>query len=284
MSDAATLQSSLGFLTDRQIKAALDTGVFLEQGTWEVGQLRHASYTLRLGDRVEVARASSAVLSETKEFTIVNLTTKEPRFALQPGDTALLFSMENLRIPENILGFTVARGLLFAEALCPENTYVDPGFSGKIYITVTNVSGRVVHLEYGMQIARLFFYRLSEDVQDGYKTGAALGISQQLKSVRTTAFSTPQECRSASDTQLLECIQQIPIGGIHAAEILRRRGNIQGHLWVAIVCWPVLLIWANSSMWVRNTLGMVFGNVAVTLLASGLIYVAPKVAAYIAKK
>jgi len=71
MASFAELIPQIGFLTDRQILIALDEGHLLERGTWEQSQLRHASYTLRLGDRVEIARAANSAHTKTKEFTIL---------------------------------------------------------------------------------------------------------------------------------------------------------------------------------------------------------------------
>ena len=62
---------------------------------------------------------------------------------------------------------------MFFEALVPENTYVDPGFNGSLYTTVTNLSHRVVRLHYNDPIARLFFYHLSDSVEEPYVEGLA---------------------------------------------------------------------------------------------------------------
>jgi deoxycytidine triphosphate deaminase len=171
-----------GFLVDSQIRTALNDGHLIEKGTWEDSQIRHASYQLRLGDRVEISRASLAGSQNTKELSLVRLSSVNDTLELRPGDTALLYSMENLRLPDSVLGFTVARGLLFVESLVPENTYIDPGFSGTLYTTVTNVSNRVVLLKYRTAIARMFLFKLPRAVDGAYNTGAAMGISQQLDS------------------------------------------------------------------------------------------------------
>jgi deoxycytidine triphosphate deaminase len=222
MATVAELVPQVGYLTDRQIRKCLDAGQLLEKGTWTDSQIRHASYTLRLGSRVELARAADSIGAVSRELRVVSLTQGQPDVELKPGDTALLYSLESLRIPPDVLGFTVARGLLFAEALSPENTYVDPGFTGPIYTTVTNVSNRVVTLSYQMPVARLFFFRLGEEVQDGYRSGSALGIAQQLTSVRAVAFGTTEELKAAKEKELLDSVRLIPLGGVHAVEALQR--------------------------------------------------------------
>lgn len=285
MTDFSELPPTVGFLTDRQILQALEAGYLLEKGTWDENQLRHASYTLRLGARVELARATSAASSQVRELVIVALGPSTPRLELRPGDTALLYSLEQLRIPDSVLGFTVARGLLFAEALCPENTYVDPGFTGAIYTTVTNVSNRIVQLEYEMPLARLFFYRLCESVEKGYKTGSGLGIAQQLSSVRAVPVGSLEECRAATDAQLLESIQHIPIGGIHAAESLKRleRKHIVGQRRIITFAfvWPALLVFANKNAWINENLGPFLANVSASVIAALIMIFAPRLLAWI---
>jgi deoxycytidine triphosphate deaminase len=279
MTSFAELIPQTGFLTDRQILIGLGEGYLLEKGTWEQAQLRHASYTLRLGERVAIARAAN-LAHPNREFTLVNLTQAEPRLEVRPGDIALLYSKEYLRLPDCVLGFTVARGLLFAEALSPENTYVDPGFTGPIYTTVVNVSNRVVYLDYGMSLTRLFFVRLGESVQDGYRTGAALGIAQQLSSVRAVSLGSVEECRMAPDKELMDSIELIPIGGIQAAEVFqrlnRRQRSTERRLFTLVVVWPVLLVLANNSNWVKDNMGIFLGNVLASVVAAVLMLLVPK--------
>lgn len=268
-----------GFLTDRDILLAADHGFLLEKGTWEKPLIRHASYTLRLGDRVEIARASDNVGAATKEFRIVKVA-KDVPVELRPGDTALLYSFEQLRVPDCVVGFTVARGLLFAEALSPENTYVDPGFSGSLYTTVTNISNRVVALPHRMTLARVFFYRLGQGVESPFRSGVSLGISQELASLRVIAFGTAEECRKATDQTLLDSIRQIPFGGNHLAESLSRQfkylSTAELRLFFLAVIWPILLVVANNSQVVKDNIGAFGANVAASIVATLICVFAPK--------
>lgn len=285
MPSFSEIVSQVGYLTDRQISECLEAGYLLDKGTWEKTQIRHASYTLRLGSRVELARAADSIGSKSRELRLISLTRAQPDIDLQPGDTALLYSMEYLRFPNDILGFTVARGLLFAEALCPENTYVDPGFSGPIYTTVTNVSNRVIQLSYGMSVARLFVFHLAEEVQDGYRAGSALGLTQQLTSVRAVPYGSAEELRTAKDANLLDSIRLIPIGGVHAAESFQRfkKRMLAAHrrLMSVAVVWPILLVFANNSAWVKENVGTFAGNVSASIVAAALMLVAPRAIAWL---
>jgi deoxycytidine triphosphate deaminase len=285
MPSLSEIVPQVGYLTDKQILRCLEAGLLVDKGTGDKGQIRHASYTLRLGSRIELARAADAIGSKTRELRLINLTKTHPDIDLQPGDTALLYSLEYLKFPNDVLGFTVARGLLFVEALTPENTYVDPGFSGPIYTTVTNVSNRVIQLSYGMSVARLYFFRLAEEVQDGYRAGSALGLAQQLTSVRAVPFGSTEELRSARDANLLESIRLIPIGGVHAAESLQRLNRrmlaADRRIMSIAIVWPILLVLANNSEWVNDNLGTFLGNVLASVVAALLMLFAPRVIAWI---
>ena len=65
-----------GFLVDSQIREALTQGYLIEPGTWDESQIRHASYQLRLGERVEIARARNAsrIRRNCRSLNFQNLT------------------------------------------------------------------------------------------------------------------------------------------------------------------------------------------------------------------
>ena len=262
---------SIGFMTDRQIRAALATGQLIEKGTWDEAGIRHASYTLRLGHRVELERNGAA--SGEREQKKITLTNGGAPLELRPGDTAMLFSIENLRLPASVLGFTVARGLLFVEALVPENTYVDPGFTGQLYTTVTNLSGRVLKLPYGTPIARLFFYRLGEDVHQSYQTGPAIGVPQHVESVPGVAFPTTEKAHSARVADLYRDLVATERGGARTAELLKRNHRFARLAFLTAVFWPGALV--TGIQWLQDSNGFVVG-VASSVVASLLIIGAEK--------
>lgn len=264
-----------GFLTDRHIRTALENDTLIARGTWTKECIRHASYTLRLGSRIEVASASKANQDARRDFAIQDLIDGE-YFELKPGDTAKLYSNEILRLPHSVLGFTVARGLMFFEALVPENTYVDPGFDGNLYTTVTNLSHRVVRLRYNDPIARLFLYHLCEPVEEPYLQGAAKGLKQRLESERATKIGTPEECRNATTESLIKELAQLPTGGNQLAELSKRQRARWAGLFAFSAFWPSLLVLANLNNWVREKLGFAVSNLAAIGVASLISYFTPK--------
>ena len=269
MSKFEDLHLPLGFLTDRSIKRALESGYLIDRGTWQADLIRHASYTLRLGDHVEVCEAREAHAPITRDFVVRNLVSGE-HIELKPGDTAKLFSIEVLRRPSSVLAFTVARGLMFFESLVPENTYVDPGFSGTLYTTVTNFSSRIIRLHFGDPVARLFFYLLSEEVEEPYLRGAAKGLRQRLESFPAIKFLTEGECRLATRKDLAKEIRHLPLAGNQIAEIGDRQFRWIYFVGIFALLWPLFLVIANTNSWLHQRLGSSLSSAAALLLAAVL--------------
>lgn len=267
----SSIVPEVGFLPDHRIRAALTHGYLLEPGTWRPEQIRHASYTLRLGSRVEIDRGRDSQ-REHRERVSLALTSGGRPLDLQPGDTALLYSLENLRLPACVLGFTVARGLLFVESLVPENTYVDPGFTGSIYTTVTNLSERVVQLEYGMPIARLFFYRLAADVEQPYQSGPAIGIPQHLPSRPSSKFPTVHSARAAKTADLLDDLEASERGWPRTRELVTRQTRLARVALFTAIAWPLLLQIAASWTWLHANFGSFIASVLASVVAVPVIW------------
>jgi deoxycytidine triphosphate deaminase len=263
--DFGEIVGGYGFLTDRQIRAALQNRYLIDPGTADQNSIRHASYTLRVGSRIEVAAAARANTEERRDFNVQEIRQGDS-VELHPGDTAKLFSIEILDLPADVLAFTVARGLMFFESLVPENTYADPGFREPLYVTVTNLSNRIIKLYYGDPMARIFFYRLEGAVEEPFRRGAARGIKQRLESERTTKFGTLDECRNASFGDLVADVTRIPLAGTQLAILLTRQNRHIILLAFAAVLWPLLLLIANRSSWLLSK----FGDIVVNLIASAV--------------
>lgn len=271
------LVKDVGFLSDTQIKRCIENGFLLEAGSWNESQIRHASYTVRLGDKVEISRLSDWNGEGARPFTVHRLSAGNS-VQLQPGDIAMLYSQENLRFPNSILGFTVARGLLFAEGLCPENTYIDPGFTGSIYTTVTNVSNRILLLPHGLPLARLFFYHLAVPVSTPYRSGSSLGINQQLQSVGSVPIISLDGCKKSTNKELLQSISHVPLYGSQICESLTRLFKMQSKLkWeIYALAFMVLIMIIGKIPWFANHLSELSLGVTSSLIASLIWWLGPK--------
>ncbi|MBA3916032.1 MAG: hypothetical protein H0X25_19715 [Acidobacteriales bacterium] len=117
---------------------------------------------------------------------------------------------------------------------------------------MTNCSNRVVTLQYGTPIARLFLYRLTSSVEQPYATGTAMGIAQQLESVPASSVLTSEDARSAPERVLLEEINRIPISGLHVSEALSRQKRQLERLSVFLFLWPIALFGFLNNSWIKQ--------------------------------
>jgi deoxycytidine triphosphate deaminase len=276
MTPSSNEPASVGFLTDTQILDHLNRDLLILPRTWVASGVRHASYTMRVGIRIEVARANKANAEDRRDFVLVDLNEGQS-LELNPGDTAKIFSLEQFRLPPDILAFTIARGLLFSESLLPENTYADPGFAGPLYTTVTNLSHRIIKIFVGDPIARIFFFKLSSAVGEPFAEGSSRGVKQRLESFRATKIGTPEECRSAATGEIVDQLQHLPIGGTQVAELWYRSGRRMIELLIFSVCWPPILLFANLNANFKATCGLIGANILAVVLSSAISVVSPMI-------
>ena len=225
-----------GFLTDEDIESSLDH--IFRNGSFDPKSVRHSSYQLRLGE----VKLSSKALHENQrfeEFQQLKWSEKKENSYVEiaPRQKAQLITKEFFKFPNDMLGFVFSRGLLFSLGLTPETTYVDPGFSKNLYITIINNSGNVIRLNKMMHIGRLFIYKLSKNVTIPYIDGADIGIAQQLRQFPVRKLFNPEDIKKASNKELLDSIQ----GDCSIADLLtqiiikQKRMNSQNKIWLVFL-------------------------------------------------
>lgn len=141
-------------LTDSEIREALEKGG-LKIDSFESKNLEPASYDIRAG-RILVARRG-----------IINLR-NEP-VVLRHGDWAELESLEAVELPLNMAATVGVRTSLTRRGLdWFGGPQIDPGYQGKIYISVFNAASTPIDIIYGMPYATLIFYRLAKNSSRTY--------------------------------------------------------------------------------------------------------------------
>lgn len=97
-------------------------------------------------------------------------------YLLKPNCYVVCIVKEGLRLPSNVLGRILTKGSLFSIGILPVNTYADPGFEGRLGITLYNASRRYLVIRPGEAIAKIEFQILPKSVdrpysgQHGYET------------------------------------------------------------------------------------------------------------------
>jgi dCTP deaminase len=142
-------------LADSEIREAIDQQA-LQIKPFQPKNLEPASYDLRAG-RILLARRGIVDLS------------REP-VVLRHGDWAEIESLEAVELPLNIAATVGVRSSLTRRGLdWFSGPQIDPGYKGRIYISVFNASVTPIDIGYGMAFATLTFYRLARDASRSYE-------------------------------------------------------------------------------------------------------------------
>lgn len=253
----------LGLLNDRHICELLDKGLLFRGSTWSRDHVRHASYTLRLGNEIR-HRASDGTI-------VLTHLEANGKFDVVPGQTVMLFSAEEFQLPADIAAFTVARGIFHVEGFTAENTYVDPGFGGAVYTTITNMSTRTITIARDMPIARVFFHRLCCPVENPYVRGDQIGIAQQLDAIPVSAPPTSDDARALSIAELLRAAAPDSITQTYVREIVRRLKGVIMLFALTSLAWPVALLIVNTD-WATERLPGLASNIIAGFITAGILY------------
>ena len=258
----ADLPSDVGnegsFLTDKHLNKDTLEHLF-QKGSFDEKCIRHASYELRLGStvKVNIRNTPEDEGQRLENYQQVKWDKEKDGeddvyyIDIKPKQRALIYTKEVFNFPDNALGLVICRGLLFSLGMTPENTYVDPGFNGNLYITITNTNENIIRLEKGMNIARLLIFKLNETVEKKYVNGDHLGIDQQLAEIPVREFWSKNDLGKINDEEILKSIVN---DGCSISDLLeqmisrQKRYSTRTRHWliflvatfVVVLVWPVI--------------------------------------------
>jgi dCTP deaminase len=91
-------------------------------------------------------------------------------FYLQPAEFVLVSTLENIALPDDIVGRLEGKSSLARIGLLVHSTagYVDPGWQGHLTMQLTSVAKLPITLYYGMKIGQISFMRLSSPAERLY--------------------------------------------------------------------------------------------------------------------
>jgi dCTP deaminase len=170
-------------LSDRTIKKALAAGRLGIEPLDEQA-IQPASVDLRLDGAFRVFRTTSRpyvdVAQDVDDLTeLVEISPEEP-FVIHPGSFCLGSTLETITIPNDIVARVDGKSSLGRLGLLVHATagYVDPGWTGKLTLELSNQSQMPIALYYGMRIAQISFIELTTPVDRPYGS-AELGSKYQ---------------------------------------------------------------------------------------------------------
>ena len=119
----------------------------------------NASYDLRVGDEYRDHRESG------KTDLLDN-----SKICLQPGSAVIIETDESVQFPKSRFGHIVPKVSLLQDGLSNTSSKIDPGYEGKLLITVFNLGKRTIYLKKRQKFCTLYVL----DIKDGvipYKKG-----------------------------------------------------------------------------------------------------------------
>ena len=133
--------------------------------------VHEVSYALRVGD--EVYRSEERLpdrLSETDPYVIV-----------QPGQFALVKTLEKVKVPAEYVGFISIRSeYKFQGLVNVSGFHVDPAFEGHLIFAVQNVGPNDIRLRHGEPAFMMMWSRLSEEYRGDKKPRRFPNIPMRL--------------------------------------------------------------------------------------------------------
>ena len=196
----------MSVLSDRTIKKEIAAGRLKIEPLDETA-IQPASLDVRLDRGFRVFNTTSRPYVDVREpvdelTDLLEIGDDEP-FVIQPGTFCLASTVETITIPDDIVARVDGKSSLGRLGLLVHATagYVDPGWTGKLTLELSNQSQMPIALYYGMRIAQISFIRLTTPVDRPYGS-AELGSKYQGQTGPTPSRISREfrdEGRSESD-------------------------------------------------------------------------------------
>jgi len=163
----------MSVLSDHSIREALANGrIGIEP--LDDDAVQPASVDVRLDSAFRIFKVTSRPYVDVHEpmddlTELVQIIPEEP-FVVQPGSFCLGSTLETITVPNDIVARVDGKSSLGRLGLLVHATagYVDPGWTGKLTLELSNQSQMPIALYYGMRIAQISFIELTTPVDRPY--------------------------------------------------------------------------------------------------------------------
>ena len=160
-------------LSDRTIKEELAASRLVIEPLDEAN-IQPASIDLQLDRVFRIFRVTRRPFVDGRQpmddlTELVTIEDEEP-FIIQPGTFVLGSTLEHVTLPDDIVARVDGRSSLGRLGLLVHATAgsVDPGWTGKLTLELSNQSQMPIALYYGMKISQISFLRMSTPVDRPY--------------------------------------------------------------------------------------------------------------------
>lgn len=185
MADNVWLEIPTGTIVDSDIRRLTKAGKLITEG-YSPAHVKQACYELRASEIVY----ETSEPRENKRFEV-----GQEGYVLRPQSSATLIVQEKIELPANVMARILTKGQLFSVGILPVCTYADPGFVGRLGITLSNASHRAVVIRRGQPIAKIEFSVLSAAVDNPYS--GQHGYDTEIWPIPTHLYATEEDLKRA---------------------------------------------------------------------------------------
>lgn len=157
----------MSVLNDKTIKTLFSNGESPVE-PFDVGCLQPASIDLKLGNLCYKYNIDSYILGERIDEEFVEKKEFET-IDINPGEAAFIGIYEKIFIPKNTMGIIFPRSSITRLGIHIVTTYMNPGYTGYLPLTIINHSGIKVTLKPMCRVAQLVLFSLSEQPDINYR-------------------------------------------------------------------------------------------------------------------
>ena len=160
-------------LSDRSIREELEAGRLVIDPV-DDGAIQPASVDLRLGRELRVFQSHRVQVIDVKQemahlTELVEIDELNP-FVLHPGEFVLGVTLEEVRVPDDLVGRLDGKSSLGRLGLVVHSTagFVDPGWHGRLTLELSNLATLPINLYYRMKVSQISFMRLTTPAERPY--------------------------------------------------------------------------------------------------------------------
>jgi dCTP deaminase len=191
-------------LSDRTIKEELAKGRLVIDPL-DDSDIQPASVDVHLDRVFRTFKVSSRPYIDIREpmddLTDEVVIEEERPFFIHPGEFVLASTLQVVTLPDDILAQVEGKSSLGRIGLLIHATagFVDPGWTGKLTLELSNVAKMPIALYYGMKIGQLSFLRMSTPVDRPYGSpGLRSKYQGQMSPTPSRAYTEfPRDARDA---------------------------------------------------------------------------------------
>jgi dCTP deaminase len=211
-----------GTIVDTHLRDLADHGMIIGQG-YQDKSVRQACYELHASDIFW----ETCSTDENKRIVLSG----QSGYVLRPNSLVTAIVSESIDLPADAMARVIAKGKLFSVGILPVATYADPGFKGRLGITLYNASRRHLLLRPGDALAKIEFSKLATRVGAPYS--GQHGYETEIWPIPVEMYATDQQMQEWNiDPEHIDEIERVY--GKVVASLQRRLSYYEKKVWIQI--------------------------------------------------